>query len=155
MSIIQAAEDFVRKSVEKEVVDHTLRVRNIALKLAETEGGDKELIELAALLHDIEREKDNHVVAGEKLLKNIGFPEVAKVAKKHSLYEIEKEVIQPNTIEEKILFYADKRVIGNKIVSLEERFEDLKKRYDVDLTKEFEFAKKIEKELLKNDKRLL
>ena len=53
MSIIQTAEDYIRKNLDKEVVEHILRVRNIALKLAETEGGDKELIELAALLHDI------------------------------------------------------------------------------------------------------
>jgi len=79
----------------------------------------------------------------------IGFPKVVEVIKKHSLYEIEKEKNQPLSVEEKILFYADKRVIGNKIVSLKERFEDLNKRYNRDFGKEYEFVKKIERELLK------
>ncbi len=134
------------------VVEHCKTVCKVAKEIAKKliKRGikvNKGLVIAAALLHDIEREKDNHVVVGERLLKNMGFPEVAKVAKKHSLYQIENIEIQPNTIEEKILFYADKRVKGNKIVSLEERFEDLKKRYNIDLTKEFEFTKKIEKEL--------
>jgi len=54
MSIIQAAEDLIREKLDKEVVEHALRVRNYALKIAEDENfEDKELIELAALLHDI------------------------------------------------------------------------------------------------------
>ena len=110
---------------------------------------NKELVVAASLLHDIEREKDNHVIEGAKLLKNLGFCEISKVTRKHSLYKIENEDVQPKTIEEKIVFYADKRVKDNKIVSLEERFEDIKKRYNLDLRSEFEFAKKIEKELLK------
>ena len=109
---------------------------------------NKELVTAAALLHDIEREKDNHIVAGAELLKRLGFYEVSETTKKHSLYNLDDEKVQPKTIEEKIIFYADKRVKGDKIVSLDERHEDLKKRYDIDLTKEFEFAKKIEKELL-------
>jgi|TARA_B100001971_G_scaffold187336_1_gene187969 putative nucleotidyltransferase with HDIG domain len=109
---------------------------------------NKNLVIAAALLHDVEREKDNHIIAGAKLLKSIGFPEVSEVARKHSLYEIEKEKNQPIRIEEKILFYADKRVRGNRIVSLEERFKDLEKRYNIDLTKKLEFVKKIEEELL-------
>ena len=109
---------------------------------------NKKLVVAAALLHDIEREKDNHVIAGAKLLKSMGFSEVSEVAKKHSLYEIEKEKNQPIRIEEKIMFYADKRVKGNKIVSLKERFGDLGKRYNRDFSREFEFTKKIEEELL-------
>ena len=64
------------------------------------------------------------------------------------MYKIENEEVQPKTIEEKIVFYADKRVKDNKIVSLEERFEDIKKRYNLNLTRELEFVKKIEKEIL-------
>ena len=110
---------------------------------------NKNLVIAAALLHDIEREKKDHIEEGAKLIKSLGFPEVSKVIKKHSLYKVEDPARQPQTYEEKIVFYADKRVKGNEVVSLEERFADLKKRYNVDLTKEFEFSRKIEEELTK------
>ena len=108
---------------------------------------NKNLVTAAALLHDIEREKENQIEEGAKLIKSLGFPEVANIIKKHSLYKVEDPIRQPQTYEEKIVFYADKRVKGNEIVSLEERFTDLKKRYNVDLTKEIEFSRKIEEEL--------
>ena len=98
-------------------------------------------------MHDIEREKEDHIAEGAKLINSLGFPEVAEVIRKHSLNKIEDPARQPKTYEEKIVFYADKMVKGNKIVSLEERFADLKKRYNTDLKKEFEFTKKIEKEI--------
>ena len=47
----------------------------------------------------------------------------------------------------KMVFYSDKRVKGAKIVSLRERFDDLKARYNKGTEKEFEFTKKIEEEL--------
>jgi|SRR3989338_7941824 len=135
------------------VIEHSKAVCRVAEEIANKliEKGikvNKRLVIAAALLHDIEREKKDHIEEGAKLIKSLGFPEVSEVISKHSLYKIENPERQPNTYEEKIVFYADKRAKGNKIVSLEERFADLKKRYDIDLTKEFEFAKKIEKELL-------
>ena len=109
---------------------------------------NKEMVIAASLLHDIEREKKNHVLEGAKLIRKMGFPEVAEVMSKHSIHKIENPVQQPHTYEEKIVFYADKRAIGGKIVSMEERFRDLKERYNIDFTKEHEFAKKMEKELM-------
>lgn len=109
---------------------------------------NKELVIASALLHDIERAKDNHTIEGAKLLKSMGFPEVSEIVGKHSLHRLEEDR-KPKTIEEKIVFYADKRVIENKIVSLKERFETLEKGYNINLSKEFEFTKKIEEELIK------
>jgi len=109
---------------------------------------NKKLIIAAALLHDIERAKENHVIKGAKLLKSMGFKKVSEVIKKHSLYNLEQKNKQLTTWEEKIVFYADKRVMGNKIVSLKKRFEALEKNYNADLSKELEFTKNIEKELL-------
>lgn len=107
---------------------------------------NKELVVAAALLHDIEREKKNHVAVGAKLIKKLGYPEVAKVMLRHTLYKLKSN--EPKTIEEKIVFYADKRAKNDKMVSLEERYKDIKERYKVDLKWEMEFTKKIEKELL-------
>jgi len=108
---------------------------------------NKDLVIAGAMLHDIERKKEKHVVEGTKLLKSMGFSEVAEIVKKHSLYKIKDEEIQPKTIEEKIVFYADKRIMGTKVVSLKERFEDIKNRYNVDLKEEYKLSKKIESEL--------
>jgi putative nucleotidyltransferase with HDIG domain len=109
---------------------------------------NKKLVIAAALLHDIERDKKNHVDVGADLVKSMGFPEVAEVMRKHSLKDIEYEKNQPSSYEEKIVFYADKRVMNDKIVSLRKRFADLKERYEGDFTKEMGFAEKIEHELV-------
>jgi len=135
------------------VVEHCKIVCKVAEEITDKliENGikvNKKLVTAAALLHDIEREKVDHIKEGITLIKNLGFPEVAEVMRKHSLHGIEDENRQPKTIEEKIVFYADKRVKGNEIVSIEERFEDLRKRYNLDFTKELEFTKKIEEELI-------
>ena len=135
------------------VVKHCKTVCRVAEELADkliAKGinVNKHLVIAAAMLHDVERDKDDHVIAGVNLIRNMGFPEVAEVMKKHGLYRIENEDVQPKTIEEKIVFYADKKSMGNKVVSLAERIKDLKRRYGKDFSKELEFAKKIERELL-------
>ena len=110
---------------------------------------NKGLVAAAALLHDAERLKKNHVARGARLVKKLGYPEVANVISKHTLYKLKNN--EPKTIEEKIVFYADKRVKHDKIVTLEERYKDLKERYKLSdfgaLNWEMEFTKKIEKEL--------
>ncbi|MBS3105738.1 HDIG domain-containing protein [Candidatus Woesearchaeota archaeon] len=141
-----------KNKTPSKVIKHSMAVCKLAESIAEkliTKGIklNKKLIIAAALLHDIERAKENHVVKGANLLKRMGFREVSEVVKKHSLYKLQQKK-QPKTWEEKIVFYADKRVMGNNIVSLKKRFGALEKRYDVDLSKEFAFTKKIEKELL-------
>jgi putative nucleotidyltransferase with HDIG domain len=134
------------------IIDHCKTVCKVAEEVADkliNKGTEvnKSLVIAAAMLHDIERTKDNHVVEGTKLIKSMGFPEVAEVVKKHGLYKLEDEDIKPRTTEEKIVFYADKRSKGNEVVTLKERIEDLKKRYNKDFKEEFKFAEKIEEEL--------
>ena len=106
-------------------------------------------------MHDIVRHKDNHVVEGAKIIENLGYPEVAKVMRKHRLFKLDNGAIQPKTIEEKIVFYADKRVKNTLVVSLKERYDDVRKRYDGDFSKEFKFGKNVEKELIGHGKGLL
>ena len=135
------------------IIEHCKAVAKFAGEIAEKlikkgRKVSKELVVAGALLHDIERHKDNHVARGAELVKKFGYPEVAKVVSKHTLYEVEIEENQPKTFEEKIVFYADKRVKNDKVVSLKGRYDDIKKRYDVDLSYEMEFTKKIGKELL-------
>ena len=95
---------------------------------------------------------NDHVIEGYEFIKSLGFQEVAEVMKKHGLYHLSKGEFVPKTWEEKIVFYADKRAKGDKVVSVDERFEYIKQRYKKDnVEKEVNFTKKIEKELLGNE----
>src|SRR5690554_5785138 len=62
-TIIRAVENLVQNKFKNEGTGHDWyhinRVRNLALKIQEAEGGDVYLIELAALLHDISDHKFN------------------------------------------------------------------------------------------------
>jgi hypothetical protein len=57
----------------------------------------------------------------------LGYPEVAEIVRQHVVLD---DGIPPGQITEAILVhYADKRVKHTAIVSLAERFQDLKERY--------------------------
>jgi uncharacterized protein len=52
--------------------EHTLRVRNLALRMGEVEGADPQIVELAALLHDIEKQAGRtHAAAGAETAQGI------------------------------------------------------------------------------------
>ena len=148
----QCIEILRRNNTPEHIIEHCKIVCKVAEDVADkliNRGMkiNKELVIAASLLHDIERIKDNHVTEGAKLLKSMGFLEISEAIRKHSLYKLDEKEIRPETTEEKIVFYADKRVVDDRITSLEERFEDLTKRYKKNFTKELEFSKKIEEEL--------
>jgi len=94
--------------------DHIERVYKIATYLAKKEGADVEIVQIAALLHDIGRTlKEPHQKTGakaaDKILKKIGYPEdkrkiVSKIVLVHKLSERKKV----RTLEEKIIWDADK-----------------------------------------------
>ena len=62
-----------------------------------------------------------------KLLKGMGYERVGEVVAQHIW--LCKEGDPSSVSEEEIVNYADKRVMHDRIVSLEERFSDLKERY--------------------------
>jgi putative nucleotidyltransferase with HDIG domain len=63
---------------------HVCLVRKYCQELAEIEGGDKEILDIAAILHDIGKYKDkeNHHIIGvemtKEFLKDISFPDNKK-----------------------------------------------------------------------------
>jgi uncharacterized protein len=63
-----ATEDFVRASMGADTAGHdhwhAFRVRDLALRLARAEGADSEVVEIAALLHDVGDEKVSGDPAG-------------------------------------------------------------------------------------------
>ena len=67
-----------------------------------------------------------HEAACAAFLVERGFSALADVVRVHGLTLPSPE---RTTIEQKILFYADKRMNCTTFVSLDERFEDFRKRY--------------------------
>ncbi len=121
------------------IVAHCTVVSKIAVFMAEkiNERGGNVNVPLAragALLHDIDKIIDiknkggKHGLMAREILEKEGYPDVAKITESHTLHTILKEGAL-STIEEKIVFYADKRVKHDKIVSLDERFRYLRKTY--------------------------
>ena len=126
-----------RYEVPDNVVEHSRVVSQIARALCRElnrrgEGLDSMLVEAASLLHDIAkvasfRTRENHSLAGARLLRELGFLEVAEVVRQHVVLD---PGLDPGRVTEAaVVNYADKRVRHTQIVSLAERFKDLKKRY--------------------------
>ena len=92
---------------------HVLRVLNVALGLAEQERADVEVVRTAALLHDIARpaddatvldadaETDHALLAGEP-------PEFVEAVAHAIAAHRFRNTVEPQTIEAKVLFDADK-----------------------------------------------
>lgn len=123
------------------VIFHMVRVAEFAEDLCDKfiKKGykiDKDAIIQAALLHDIVRTtRKNHAAAAEKILRSKKQPKVATLIGKHCVHKIN----ELSTLEEKILFYADKRIKGTKKVPLKKRF-----NFKID-DKVFDLEKEIKK----------
>ena len=119
--LIKTVEAAVRKDLENEGTGHDWyhikRVRDTALHIADKEGGDKELIELVALVHDVgdhkfhTSEEEGHQ-ATFKLLATCNVPQaladkVADIAHRVSFKGIDVADDMP-TLEGKIVQDADR-----------------------------------------------
>jgi len=126
------------------VVEHCLRVTRIALRIASSflsEGFevDMGLVEIGGLMHDIGRSRTHsveHGVVGGQIAREMGLPDpLVRIIERHigggiSPDEAEKIGLPkgdyvPRTLEEKIVSYADKLVVGEEEVDIEvtvERF---------------------------------
>ena len=142
-------------NVPDNVIAHSKKVHEVAMKLCDMldkkgVNSNKDLVIAAALLHDVAKlTKGDHVINGSELVKSLGFPEVARIISRHGLAHLDDEELQPKSTEEKIVFYADKRVSNDRFVSLEDRFKYIKERYkSKNIDDEFKFTKEIEKELI-------
>jgi putative nucleotidyltransferase with HDIG domain len=93
---------------------------------------NRDMVIAAALLHDITKTRslgtrERHDVSGGSLLRELGFVRIAEIVEQHVYL---KDMSREGALEEReIVFYADKRVMHDKIVTLDERLQDLVKRY--------------------------
>jgi putative nucleotidyltransferase with HDIG domain len=93
---------------------------------------NRDLVVAAALLHDITKTrslttKERHAASGGILLRELGFPRVAEIVEQHVI--IQNMHLEGRLQELEIVYYADKRVMHDKIVTIDERVHDLIRRY--------------------------
>ncbi len=117
----------------EQVIQHCLTVESTALGLANRIRANGHIIDLGlvsvgGLLHDIGRSKTHgitHGVVGGKILRKMGLKDLARFAECHigagiPAAEAKKMGLppknyMPKTIEEKVVTYADKLVIGDRV----------------------------------------
>jgi len=142
--IIPAREECLRLMNQygmlENIIDHSIEVANVALHLS-TELNkrgqriDLLLVEAASLLHDLTKTdsfktKEDHARTGSRLLREMGYEAVGEVVAQHIWLSHDVDPLLVS--EEEVVNYADKRVKHDRIVSLEERFNDLRDRYGKD-----------------------
>ena len=86
----------------------------------------KDLVYVSGLLHDIDKNipwntGETHPDAGVRILIHLGYDEVAMLVQKHPLHAILDPVLTPVTLEEKVLYLADK-MTKYEVLSVDERF---------------------------------
>ncbi len=145
-------------NVPKNIQEHMQVVAKLAEEISQIPKNKKQIknkqaLLTACLLHDVMKlHSKNHEKDMGDYIEKLGYKEVGDIIRKHKFDTIIKEGF--NTIEEKILYYADKRVKHNKIVSLDERIKDGIKRYNIK-GKELEKTKTILEQIKKLEKELL
>ncbi len=124
------------------VIEHCKAVAAVAVKIAracEKKGlnVDVQLVEIGALLHDIGRSRThsvNHAVVGMEIAKSLGLPDkLVSVIGRHVGGGITVDEARrlgwpvksyvPQTLEEKIVAYADKLIEGLRTVPIEQTLE--------------------------------
>jgi uncharacterized protein len=120
------------------IVEHSLQVMRVSLAIVDNlKAGvhlDRDLVMAAALLHDITKTrslttKERHDASGGVLLRELGFTRTAEIVEQHVF---SRNLNPQGDLEEwEIVYYADKRVMHDRIVTVEERVHDLILRYGV------------------------
>ena len=106
------------------VIQHSIAVSELAVELTERiqaagHSLDKKLVQAGALLHDIARHRRNHIGLGAEWLRNMGYSKVASIVEEHM--DISVDAVEALD-ERAIVYLADKLIIEDRRVTLEERF---------------------------------
>ena len=131
MTIMIPTEDQVKQLWEKYGLPERKRrhvgiVAKVAKYMATKLNINEKLLIAAALLHDIDKNApklpgEQHPDAGVRILREEGMGEVADLVKTHPLHAILDPAIAPKTIEEKLLFLADK-MVKHEVIGVDARF---------------------------------
>jgi uncharacterized protein len=118
------------------IIAHSEQVARVAAaimdSLEQDAGIHREAVIAACLLHDITKTRslqtrEHHDISGGLLLAELGFPVIGEMVKEHVILCD----FQPGgkLLNKEIVYYADKRVMHDRIVTVEERVDDLILRY--------------------------
>jgi HD superfamily phosphodiesterase len=136
----QCLEYYRALETPQNIMNHVIKVNKVAVFLAKElkKKGidiDVDLVDKASLLHDLDKWlclNDESLVHGfetEKILTEKGYPEIGFYARQHRIDLILNGL---KTWEEKVINYADKRILNDKVVSMKERIDYINKRYPSD-----------------------
>ena len=96
---------------------------------------DPILAQRGGLLHDLAKfsapriaSSASHAEVGASLLRERGQPALAEIAARHMI-RLAEDTLAPRTWEEKLVHFADRLANGRRLVTLDERLEDLCLRY--------------------------
>ena len=119
------------------IVDHSRQVCRVATFLADQLRGkeiilNRKLVIAGALLHDITKTRsfdtrEDHTRTGEELMIDLGYREVGKIVGQH--VTLDTYFLADTPDEAEIVNYADKRVLHDRIVSMDKRMEYILERY--------------------------
>ncbi len=124
------------------LLSHSRAVAAVAFRIALSlrdrgEEVDPPLAHRGGLLHDLDKvaslhDGGNHGRLAGEILRGKGFPELAGIAERHVIFSLFEPASRPTTWEERLVYYADKVVEGERVVGVEERLEALRVRYPED-----------------------
>lgn len=119
------------------IVGHSLQVCRVALTLVQelAKRGkrlNRQLVEAGALLHDITKSRsfttgEKHTESGHDLLVELGYQEVGDIVRQH--VKMDDYTLNSKLAEANIVNYADKRVLHDRIVTLDQRMDYILTRY--------------------------
>ena len=133
---------------------HSVIVGRIAEALVRGRTGiDRDAVVLAAYLHDIGRtplmtdDPREHNEKSAEILRREGLAACAELALRHPIYAVHDPAIAPRTLEQQIVYIADRRG-GQRVEPLEERSADTARRhpkYADEIARAIPIAKEIER----------
>lgn len=93
---------------------------------------NRPLVVASSLLHDITKPRsfetrENHAQTGGEYLTGLGFPEVGDIVRQHIV--LDEYIVRGAPIEAEVINYADKRVLHDRIVPLDDRMAYILARY--------------------------
>ena len=126
-----------RYHVPDHIIQHSEMVCKVAVFLADKLNSHGEHliiheIEAGALLHDITKmegieTRQDHAKTGKELLHKLGFKRIGEIVAEHVKLQEGRNSLPIS--EEELINYSDKRVMHARVVTLSERFTDLRSRY--------------------------
>jgi len=119
------------------IIRHSITVAEVAVSISRAlnrrgENLNLDVVEAAALLHDITKAEsldsgEDHSLTGYRLLRKLGYKRIAEIVREHVF--LLKDPDLPRVSEEEVVNYSDKRVRHDQVVTLKERFDDIRVRY--------------------------